>query len=413
MNVNLSTADHVRKADAFAPLCAEKGHKQMTTEMGHNERTARLGLLADDARRGLEAVEQGEGKTLEGWLAYGAALNEGRALFPSDEQFGQWVEKSRLHQVGADEIRRDDRAAAMWAAANPDDFETAKASGNARTVRGIHTKWKEIVAERDAEKSRQDAEAARVEAEKARAEAKAIARAEEELRKAAKEAKDEDQRRLAEERYRQQAEAREAAQQAEAEALQRQIQAQKRAKEAEKKLKNPSRDGEKNVHVSNNSGENEWYTPEIYIEAARLVMGGIDLDPATSEFANRTVRAKAYFTAQDDGLVQPWPICRIWMNPPYAQPLMGQFAEKMAQEVERGSESVVLVNNATETTWFQRMASVCSAICFPKGRIRFLDQQGNPANSPLQGQAVIYSGPNVDNFDDEFSKFGLVVRNVR
>ena len=34
-----------------------------------------------------------------------------------------------------------ERAAAMWAAANQDDFDTARAAGNARTVRGIHAKW--------------------------------------------------------------------------------------------------------------------------------------------------------------------------------------------------------------------------------------------------------------------------------
>lgn len=402
----------MRKADVSAPLCAEKGCKAMTTEMGHNERTARLGLLADDARRGLDVVKQGEGKTLEGWLAYGAALNEGRALFSSDEQFGQWKESDVFPKLGITKPKWDDEAAAMWAAANPEDFETAKSAGNARTVRGIHAKWKEITAEREVEQSRQEAETARMEMEKARAEAQTRAKAEAEAQRAAQEAKDEEQRKLAEERHREQVEAREKAQQAEAAALQKQIQAQKKAKEAEKKLKNPSLEDEKNVHVSNNSGENEWYTPEIYIESARKVMGGIDLDPATSAVANRTVKASTYFTAQDDGLTQTWPIGRIWMNPPYAQPLMGQFAEKMAQEVERGSESVVLVNNATETVWFQRMAGVCSAICFPRGRIRYLTPDGEPANSPLQGQAIIYSGPNADRFEAAFSEFGLVVRNV-
>jgi len=81
--------------------------------MGHNEATARLGLLAEDARKGLERVANGEADTIEGWLAYGHALNEGRALFPSDEQFGQWVAENGLSQLGTHEVKRDERAAAI------------------------------------------------------------------------------------------------------------------------------------------------------------------------------------------------------------------------------------------------------------------------------------------------------------
>jgi ParB family chromosome partitioning protein len=170
-----------------------------------------------------------------------------------------------------------------------------------------------------------------------------------------------------------------------------------------------AREAVKKAHVTNNSGNNEWYTPRAFIDAARNVMGGIDLDPATSEIANRTVGATTIFTAEDDGLQQEWPIGCIWMNPPYAQPLMGQFAERLAQEVERGSEAIVLVNNATETAWFQRLGEVCTAVCFPKTRVRFLDPDGNPG-APLQGQAVLYAGPDVEAFVSRFGQFGMVLR---
>ena len=43
-------------------------------------------------------------------------------------------------------------------------------------------------------------------------------------------------------------------------------------------------------HVTNNSGEIEWLTPAPIIEAAREVMGAIDLDPASSDTARRLSR---------------------------------------------------------------------------------------------------------------------------
>ena len=164
----------------------------------------------------------------------------------------------------------------------------------------------------------------------------------------------------------------------------------------------------KHVHVAQNSGENEWYTPAQFIESARLVMGSIDTDPASSPIANATVKAARFFTKDEDGLKQKWE-GNVWMNPPYAQPLMSQFAEAISEKFEicEIQQAIILVNNATETQWFQRMASVASAVCFPKSRVKFLDPNGKPG-APLQGQAIIYMGDNRRVFRDEFRKYGAI-----
>ncbi len=167
------------------------------------------------------------------------------------------------------------------------------------------------------------------------------------------------------------------------------------------------------AHVANNSGNNEWYTPARHIELARTVMGGIDTDPASSEVANRTVQAAQFFSADDDGRSKTWS-GRVWMNPPYAQPLMSDFAEAVASKFEAGEidQACVLVNNATETQWFQRMLSTASAVCFPKSRIKFLDPDGNPSGAPLQGQAIVYMGESVEAFVEAFSQEGAVLVNA-
>lgn len=161
--------------------------------------------------------------------------------------------------------------------------------------------------------------------------------------------------------------------------------------------------------VVNNSGNNEWYTPPRFIEAARCVMGSIDCDPASSERANDIVKAAEFFTEQDDGLTKKWN-GNVWMNPPYAQPLMAQFSEALASKFDLGEilQACVLVNNATETGWFRRLAISSNAICFTQSRIRFIDKSGNPSGAPLQGQAILYFGGSTDLFIREFQEFGFV-----
>lgn len=159
-------------------------------------------------------------------------------------------------------------------------------------------------------------------------------------------------------------------------------------------------------HVSNNSGNNEWYTPKQYIELAREVLGEIDVDPASCEYANETVMAKQFYSIENDGLTKHW-YGKVWMNPPYAADFVSRFTEKFIEEYDSGNitEGIVLVNNATETSWFINMVQYAKAVVFPKGRIRY-ESPTKETNAPLQGQAFIYFGENAAKFISTFSSVG-------
>lgn len=45
-----------------------------------------------------------------------------------------------------------------------------------------------------------------------------------------------------------------------------------------------------------------WFTPAVYIEAARRVLGGIHLDPFSCAHAQQTVKAARFLTRADDAL---------------------------------------------------------------------------------------------------------------
>lgn len=164
-------------------------------------------------------------------------------------------------------------------------------------------------------------------------------------------------------------------------------------------------------HIAHNSrSNNEWYTPPIYISAAREVMGTIDLDPASSAMANRLVCAARYYTCEDDGLKQPW-YGNIWLNPPYSRGLVRLFIEKLVRERDDYEQAVVLVNNATETQWFASLVEVSSGLVFPMGRIKYY-VPGKESGSPLQGQTFVYVGDRADKFLEVFGKFGWGARHV-
>ncbi len=157
------------------------------------------------------------------------------------------------------------------------------------------------------------------------------------------------------------------------------------------------------------TGDPESYTPAIYIEAAREVMGGIDLDPASNEQAQATVKAAMWYGVEDDGLAHQWH-GRVFLNPPYKQPEMTLFAEKLCEGVEAGNvtQAILLTNNNTDTKWWHQCAEVSAGVCFTKGRINFYKSDGTETQ-PTNGQTFFYFGPDLRAFESVFSQFGTVL----
>lgn len=170
-------------------------------------------------------------------------------------------------------------------------------------------------------------------------------------------------------------------------------------------------DPDEAVPVSQRDGydSDEWYTPRWVIEAARSVMGEIDLDPASCALAQEVVQAGLFWSKQQGGERLGW-FGRLWLNPPYSAPAL--FVEKLLAEYTSGNvkQAVVLLNNATETGWFQALLARFP-VCFLSKRLAFWRHDHADVGA-RQGQAVFYLGPDVEKFCEVFGEFGIVVRRV-
>ena len=159
------------------------------------------------------------------------------------------------------------------------------------------------------------------------------------------------------------------------------------------------------------SGDNEWYTPPDIIEAARRVLGDIDLDPASHVLAQTWIKAKTFYTVADNGLERPWR-GRVWLNPPYCRELMGPFAGKLLAEHASGAveQAILLTHGCTDTGWFHAAVRASPAFCLMCGRIDFITPSGDKVSSSTHGQTFFYFGRDDTAFRRTFAELGLIVR---
>lgn len=164
-----------------------------------------------------------------------------------------------------------------------------------------------------------------------------------------------------------------------------------------------------------NTKSNEWYTPAKYIEAARAVMGSIDLDPASCALANETVKAARYYSKEENGLAQPWKTKSLWLNPPYGRMYKSTgtsaFVSKLISEYNWGNveQACILTMMGMYASWFFKLLQF--PVCFLHEKPLFNLADGTKTEHGFAA-CLTYLGPNEQKFIEVFSQFGTIAKRV-
>lgn len=176
----------------------------------------------------------------------------------------------------------------------------------------------------------------------------------------------------------------------------------------------------------------EYYTPREWTDAARAVMGDIDLDPASCEFANQWIGAATIFTKETNGLLQEWH-GRVWMNHPFHRgetackakckkltcqrrghhitediPGNAEWINKLLAEYQAGrvTEAVIICYCSSSEAWFWPLLDFPQ--CFPKTRVHYTGADGKRVQGATKGSVITYLGQNVARFAEVFSTLGKI-----
>lgn len=175
---------------------------------------------------------------------------------------------------------------------------------------------------------------------------------------------------------------------------------------------------------------NDYYTPPTIVREAGEVMGGIDLDVASSWTANRIHKIPVYYTAHRSAFHNPW-FGNVWMNPPYGDNgawfseavrylksgdikqicIFGQVSALVTQYARPLNEfrPSLLLFNPTPTFWG------CSKSGEMVGPERCETVLGQRKDSKLGTDAphgILYIGDRRKEFEEVFRERGFVWHNV-
>lgn len=193
--------------------------------------------------------------------------------------------------------------------------------------------------------------------------------------------------------------------------------------------------------INQTSGRTDYGTPDYLANAARLCMGSIELDPASSGIFNRTIQAERIYTRYDDGLKHSWRAKTCWMNHPFhrkenkcqtpfavctkkvckergfhiTEDLPGNAAwiTKLVNAYEGNGapgeficQACCLTYALTSELWFRPLLAYPHCLLYE--RTSFHDENGTVFEQNTKGCCVTYLGTDLDLFAIAFAPFGAI-----
>lgn len=171
--------------------------------------------------------------------------------------------------------------------------------------------------------------------------------------------------------------------------------------------------------VDKKCASTEWFTPPEILEPVRELFGGeIFYDPCTS--ANNPIGATTFccidipedsrFLQSANGLENGW-WDKAFVNPPYGKQLYA-WIEKTVVEAARGLRIVLLVSASSrwdQAKWQKIFSPGLTAMCMPRGRVKFLDANGVRHKSPPYPSLLFFYNLPVEEVAECFKEVGKVV----
>ena len=157
-----------------------------------------------------------------------------------------------------------------------------------------------------------------------------------------------------------------------------------------------------------------WRTPNTreqpIVDLVKQALGGnIWLDPCSDSSAK--VPASVRYFKDDDGLAESNAWTRtVFVNPPFSDP--SPWVEKCCLSIARGNVSAAIMllkaGTVSNVGTGELISQYASAVCHWRGRINFLNDEGNAVKGSDFDCVLIYFGDRLDLFRQAFSGRGTI-----